>query len=178
MYNKILRDVLDEERGVKKGLSVPIISSDFKSGLPKGFVPLIEDRLYFYQSLALADSLKKICDIEEEITDRFGPLPYEAFFLLDISKFRVFLSNTSVKKVYIRKKNIELTLQSFLPFKTASAFLAAVLSVFSVTNKNITLKNKKDESVLVTIGGVLVTYSSMKEISGFLERLFLKKDVH
>jgi len=146
--------------------------------LPKGFVPLIEDRLYFYQSLALAGSLEKVGDIKEELVDRFGPLPRRAALLLEISRLRVFLSGTSVKRVCVSKKNIELTVSSFAPFETVADFIAAVLSVFSITNKDILLKNNKDKSALVVISGVLVTYSSIKKIFGFIEKLFLKRDAH
>ena len=178
MYNKILKAVIDEERGVKKEDSSTIIVSGFSSDLPKGFVPLIEDRLYFYQSLALAGSLEKVGDIKEELVDRFGPLPRRAALLLEISRLRVFLSGTSVKRVCVRKKNIELTVSSFAPFETVVDFIAAVSSVFSITNKNILLKNNKDKSALVVISGVLVTYSSIKKIFGFIEKLFLKRDAH
>ncbi len=177
MYNKILKEVLDEERGVKKKRFFPIITSEFSSGLPEDFVPLTEDRLYFYQSLSLAESLEKICDIKEEIIDRFGPVPNKASLLLDIAMLRVLLSNTSVKKVFIRKKSVELTLWAFSPYKGVGDFFSAVSTVFRITIKNITLKNKKNKTVLVTIGGLVVTTSYIKKIYVFLEILFLKKEM-
>ena len=174
MYNKILKEALDEERGLKKNVSIPVISSDFDSGLPENYVPLLEDRLYFYQSLALADSLKKIKDAEEALLDRFGPPPPGAGFLLEISKIRVLLTNTSVKKLVLRKNNLVFTVSSFHPFSSAVAFIGAILTLFNVTDENLSLKNNKDKSVSVSVEGATVGYSSIKKISGLLESLFLK----
>ena len=174
MYNKILKEALDEERGVKKSVSIPVVSSDFDSGLPEKYVPLVEDRLYFYQSLALAGSLEKIKDVEGGLLDRFGPLPFESTFLLEVSKIRVLLTNTSVKKLVLRKNNLIFTVRSFHPFKSASTFVGAILNLFNVTDENLSLKNNKDKSVSVSVEGVPVGYSSIKKVSDQLETLFLK----
>ena len=174
MYNKILKEALDEERGVKKNVSIPVVSSDFDSGLPENYVPLIEDRLYFYQSLALAGSLEKIKDVEDGLLDRFGPLPFESTFLLEVSKIRVLLTNTSVKKLVLRKNNLVFTVRSFHPFKSAATFVGAILNLFNVTDESLSLKNNKDKSVSVSVEGVPVGYSSIKKVSDQLETLFLK----
>ena len=155
-------------------MSIPVVSSDFDSGLPENYVPLIEDRLYFYQSLALADSIKKIKDAEEALLDRFGPHPPDTVFLLEISKIRVLLTNTSVKKLVLRKNNLIFTVRSFHPFSSAVAFVRAILTLFNVTDENLSLKNNKDKSVSVSVEGATVGYSSIKKISGLLESLFLK----
>jgi len=178
MYNKILKDVIDKERGAKKEVSIPKISADFPFGLSEGYVPLTEDRLYFYQSLALSGSMKKINDIKEEIVDRFGPLPADASFLLNVTRLRVSLSNTSVRKVYIRKKSVELSIKSFLPFDSIEELFSAVIEGFNINEKSVVLKNKKDGNLLITIGGLSVTYSSIKSIICSLEKLFINKEIY
>jgi transcription-repair coupling factor len=178
MYNKILKDVIDKERCAKKEIFIPKISIDFPSGLSKDYVPLVEDRLYFYQSLALSASMKKINDIEEEILDRFGPLPTGASFLLSVTRLRASMSNTSVRKVYIRKKSVELTIKSFIPFDSVETLFTAVTKGFNVKEKSIVLKNKKDGNLLIMIGDLSVTCSSIKSIICSLEKLFKNKKIH
>jgi transcription-repair coupling factor len=177
MYNKILREALDEERGIKKNISIPIISSDYDSGLPENYVSLVEDRLYFYQSLAMASSTEKIKTIEKELRDRFGAPPSEASFLLETSKIRVLFTNTSLKKLSLLKNNIILNVVSFFPFKSVGDFNSAILNLFKITDKNLSLKMKKNKEMSVSIGGLSAGSSSIKKISNLLESLFLKKDV-
>ena len=174
MYNKILRDALDEERGTKKNISIPIISSDFDSGLPETYVSLVEDRLYYYQSLAIADSIEKMRAIEKGLRDRFGPLPPEASFLLEISKMRVLFTNSSLKKLSLLKNNIILTIASFFPFKSVGDFNRALLSLFNITEKGLSFKTNKNKNMSISISGVEVGYLSIKKISNLLESLFLK----
>ena len=174
MYNKILKDALDEERGNTKNASIPIISSDLDSGLPESYVSLVEDRLYYYQSLAMANSIEKTNLIEEGLWDRFGPPPPETSFLLEISKIRVLFTNTSLKKLSLLKNNIVLTVVSFFPFKSVGDFNSALLTLFNVTEKSLSFKTNKNKNVSVSIGDVDVGYSSIKKISNLLESLFLK----
>ena len=119
-------------------------------------------------------SLEKIKDVEDGLLDRFGPLPLESTFLLEVSKIRVLLTNTSVKKLVLRKNNLVFTVSSFRPFSSAVAFLGAILTLFNVTDEDLSLKNNKDKSVSVSVEGAPVGYSSIKKISNQLETLFLK----
>ena len=106
--------------------------------------------------------------------DRFGPLPDEASFLLWISKTRAVLTNSSVKKLVLRKNSLCFTVTSFHPFKSLAAFISAVLNHFKTTEKSLSLKDNKDNSMSVSIDGVRVGYSSIKNIYRLLESLFLK----
>jgi len=174
MYNKILKDALDEERGIKKNVSIPIISSAFDSGLPEDYVSLVEDRLYYYQSLAMADSIEKMSAIESGLRDRFGLPPPEASFLLEISKMRVLFTNTSLKKLSLFKNTIVLTVVSFFPFMSFGDFNSALLTLFKITEKNLSFKTNKNKNISISISGTDVGYSSIKKISNLLESLFLK----
>ena len=122
----------------------------------------------------MANSIEKMNLIEEGLWDRFGPPPPEASFLLEISKIRVLFTNTSLKKLSLLKNNIILTVVSFFPFKSVGDFSSALLTLFKVTEKNLSFKTNKNKNVSVSIGDVDVGYSSIKKISNLLESLFLK----
>ena len=125
----------------------------------------------------MARSIEKIKTIEKELRDRFGAPPSETSFLLETSKIRVLFTNTSLKKLSLLKNNIILNVVSFLPFKSVGDFNSAILNLFNITDKNLSLKMKKNKEMSVSIGGLSAGSSSIKKISNLLESLFLKKDV-
>jgi len=79
-----------------------------------------------------------------------------------------------VKKVILRKNGLFFSVTSFHPFRSLTAFISAVLNHFKTTEKNLSLKNNKDNSMSISIDGIRVGYSSIKNIYRLLESLFLK----
>jgi len=173
MYNKILKEALDKERGIKNEKNIPKISTAFSSGISEDYMPLIEDRLYFYQTLALADSLNIVDDIKEEMLDRFGKAPVGVLFLLEISKLRVLLTNSSVQQVYIHKKGLDFSVTSLSPFTVVEDYYTHLSSSFGIRNNDILLKNKKDRCLSVSLTGMKNQPSSVGKIISSFEMMFL-----
>ena len=72
LKEKILKEAIDKARGKKKEDPPPNIIVHYSCNFPESYVPLLEDRLYFYQSLAISDTKEKVCDIEND-----GDLSFE-----------------------------------------------------------------------------------------------------
>ena len=88
------------------------LSIDGDALIPQSYVEAQDVRLGFYQKLAVAETVGAVLEIEEELRDRFGPLPSEAINLL--SGRRVCLAATSlpVSSIEISKKGATLWLSS------------------------------------------------------------------
>jgi hypothetical protein len=53
-------------------------------------------------------------------------------------------------------------------------FNSALLTLFKITEKNLSFKTNKNKNISISISGTDVGYSSIKKISNLLESLFLK----
>jgi len=173
LYNKILKEAIDEARGKKKEDPPPNIIVHYSCNFPESYVPLLEDRLYFYQSLALSDTKEKVCDIENELKDRYGPLPDEAFFLVSAARLRVFLTGTSVAKLNIQNKFVELFFRSIEPFLSVEKLLLGIEKAFDLNKNNIVLKNASSGLLSAKIAGLTVARASCGRFESSLNRLFL-----
>ena len=86
LYNKILSAALDEGQNggghEKKELLSVVFAGDAYLG--SDYMPLVQDRLAFYQKISSATSKKALFEIKEEVVDRFGGFSNkeENFFIL------------------------------------------------------------------------------------------------
>jgi transcription-repair coupling factor (superfamily II helicase) len=74
--------------------------------LTEDYVDHPSERIDFYRRLAHAGDLEKIDRIEEEIVDRFGPLPRAARNLLAGARMRVLATWTGFSEVSVRDRDV------------------------------------------------------------------------
>ncbi len=108
LYCKILLKSLDEKLKkveTKKEIRPRII---FKGPafLPEDFIPLVQDRIYYYQRLASAKGVESVRVIENEIVDRFGQLIPEVKNVIFISVLRELFINKGVEKILLDSKKL------------------------------------------------------------------------
>ena len=108
MYCNLLSESVLEQQGKAPAgpPAKPTIKLTGDAYLPPQYVPLVEDRLYFYQRLNTATSNEDINLIEQELQDRFGPLPSEVVNLLSLTRFQAKLTNTPVHTMEITPKSL------------------------------------------------------------------------
>jgi len=53
--------------------------------IDKEYMPLVQDRLYFYQKISAATTVSEVSAVQNEIIDRFGPLREETINLFKIA---------------------------------------------------------------------------------------------
>ena len=173
LYNKILKEAIDEARGKVKRESPTNIIFHYSCGFPESYVPLLEDRLYFYQSLALSNTKESVCDIESELKDRYGSLPDEAFFLVSAAKLRVFLSGTSIAKLSLQNDFVELFFKSIEPFLSVEKLLLGIEKSFNLNKNTVVLKNVSGGLLSAKITELSVARASFGLFESSLSRLFL-----
>lgn len=74
LYNKILSAALDEKRSTKEATKKEHLSIVFPEDayLGSDYIPIVQDRLDFYQKVSSATSNEELQKIKEEALDRFG----------------------------------------------------------------------------------------------------------
>lgn len=134
MYCKLLQEAVDESTGNTDVSQPPKISMPINALLDSVYVPLVQDRLYFYQQLAVAHDVDAINKIEAELLDRFGRLPESAKNLMYTSKLRVRFTGTAVNYVSVIGSDLTIKLTDFSPFSSAQ-------ELFVILEEKLTLNN-------------------------------------
>ena len=74
--------------------------------IPEDYIEHPSERIDFYRRLAHAGKMDDVVRIEEELIDRFGPLPREARALLTGARIRILATRTGFSEVIIRDRDI------------------------------------------------------------------------
>lgn len=104
LYIKMLNDEIKKQKGEyrEKTENVQILLKD------KGFIPEEyighEERLNIYKRFAVADSIKELSELSEEIKDRFGKIPEKMESFIMNVKFKIFAEKNRIQKI-VEKEN-------------------------------------------------------------------------
>ena len=119
LYCKMFNDELNKSRGTGKNICVPKIQYFGNASFNDNYIPLSQDRLYYYQRLSAAKNKQDLGAVQEEIEDRFGKPGPGTTNLYKITEIRTAYTQTLVKNILIEKDRIVLTLVDADP-KTAN----------------------------------------------------------
>ena len=172
MYCRLLQESVDESAGNAGVYQLPPkISIPINALLGDDYVPLVQDRLYFYQQLSEACDVDAVKKIEEELLDRFGILPEAAKNLIYISQLRVKLTGTAVTSVLVIGSDLKLRLTDFSPFSSVQVLIATVGEKMTINNFSYLFTPSKD-GFSISVKADNVTHS-LKALELFVE-LFSK----
>lgn len=99
LYTEMLQEAIQESRKQKAGEAQEVHHDDFEPEIrapfpaffSENYIPDIHQRLTLYRRLSSAKSEAAITEIENELVDRFGPLPQEAEHLLWLVRIKLIL---------------------------------------------------------------------------------------
>lgn len=131
LYCKILKDRIDREVGKNSSSekeSFPSVRFSGDAFFPDSFLPLAQDRLYYYQRLATSKVQNDIDRVSDEMRDRFGPLPVEVKNVIAVSSVRAVFANSPVESVSLKKSMLGLV------FKKPSSGAIDIQRVFSAAD--------------------------------------------
>ncbi len=108
-YCKWLKRAVKTLQGDAPGaLTETKIDAPIDARLPETYVNEVSLRMEFYQKLGEAMSLSEVNEIEEELKDRFGPLPGPAEWLMHMSRVRTYASLSGITAITVGKASITL----------------------------------------------------------------------
>ena len=144
LYNKILMDTVVEKRGIKtkKGKEKIIISFGGSAHIEESFMPLIEDRLYFYQEIAKTQTTSGLVLVKNEVIDRFGQLPTPIKNLFKISRVQCLFYDYPVLKCKIDPGQTVLLIGDIGGRVDGGVFLKTLCDFFVEKNRILSYKNK------------------------------------
>lgn len=82
----------------------PTLDTYFEIGIPETYMPEQTDRLNFYTSLYSVKELDEIKDLEDEMTDRFGPVPAIVNRLVLAATLRYHASYALFERIIMQRK--------------------------------------------------------------------------
>ncbi len=105
LYTELLEEAIHELQGKpilpEESSREPEIKAPFPSFLAEDYLPDVHQRLSLYRRLSATQSEEEIQLIEEELKDRFGPLPIEAQNLLWLIRLKLLLKTNGVATLTI-----------------------------------------------------------------------------
>lgn len=93
LYCKLLKRAV---AALKNNQSTSLFQDDAKiefpynSRIPDTYISIASIRIEFYQKISNSETCEELDSLQEEIRDRFGPLPEEIFWLFALAKIRLF----------------------------------------------------------------------------------------
>lgn len=123
MYKKILDEALSElkqeefteffnEKEDVQLFSESVIDTDLEVLIPDEYINNIEERLILYNKLNRIQDEKNLKLFEQELTDRFGPLPWQTNDLLDLIRLKWVSTKLGSEKIVLKNR----TLKVFFPY--------------------------------------------------------------
>ena len=101
MYTEMLREAVSNLRHepVMRREELPEADLPIPAFLPDGYVAQERDRLNLYRKMSNIENEDDIQSLQEELRDRFGPLPAPAFNLIRILKIRLNLLHARMRGI-------------------------------------------------------------------------------
>ncbi|MGD8314012.1 MAG: transcription-repair coupling factor [Syntrophobacterales bacterium] len=100
MYVHLMEKAITQLKGetVREPVE-PEIHLKLAAHIPETYIANSSQRLNTYKRLATANDERSLVDMEEELRDRFGPLPEETFHLLELLNLKLLLRRLWVKRL-------------------------------------------------------------------------------
>lgn len=113
LYMELLDEAIQDLQGTSQGSSEskrePEIKVPFPAFLSEQYIPDIHQRLSLYRRFSSATLDSEIDQLEEELKDRFGPLPEESQNLLWLIRVKQLLQTTGMDTLTVGPEKISLS---------------------------------------------------------------------
>jgi transcription-repair coupling factor (superfamily II helicase) len=102
LYTRLLDEAVRQIKGDEiEPASEPDIQVSVSSYIPDDYIPDTDQKMQFYQRLGQIRQTVEVLAIEEELADRFGPLPDPTSALLDILQVKILARQLRLSQLQI-----------------------------------------------------------------------------
>ena len=152
LYNKILTQAVKEKGDgpLDEKREKLIVVFKGSAQIPSDYMPLVQDRLYFYQKISSVTNLKNLNEVSAELRDRFGPLPGEAETLFKLSQIQCSLSSFPISKCNINKFSLSFVLDAIPKGVSPQDFFDSLQRVLKGEAHPFKIETIKNGSLLVS----------------------------
>ncbi|TFG66527.1 MAG: transcription-repair coupling factor [Gemmatimonadales bacterium] len=164
-YQRLMTEVVDRLRGApEKAVPVDVqVSIDGDAYLPDDYVAGEEQKMNLYRRLSKIDAADELNDLEDELRDRFGPLPDPVQRLLSAAKLKLLGGEIQVEWMRITDRSARL---NFAPHATPR--LRSLSDAFADRQITVDVRRTQPLSLALSQAGVEPLLPTLLEA---LERL-------
>ena len=152
--------MFNNEVNIKRGgqalVCVPKIQFYGKAAFSDSYMPLLQDRLYFYQLLSSANNKKEIITVQEEISDRYGKPRKDTRNLYKITETRIVYTNTLLKNILIEKDRTILMFNDIGAETINEMFIEKIMGSMAEKKIKFMFKQTKNDSQALEINSRLI----------------------
>ena len=114
MYNRLLNEVIKEEKGEKIEEDIDItIDLNISAYIPEKYIEDPSQKIEIYQDIANCRNEEDISNIIDEIIDRYGEMPDEVNNLIEIAKIKNLAREKNVIKIQSKPMGLVFTFSEF-----------------------------------------------------------------
>ncbi len=120
LYTRLLEEAIRRLRGeFVEELPDPVVELRVSAYLPEEYVPDERERLAAYRKLASARSVQEVAAVEEELRDRYGPLPEPVRNLVQVAALREMARQMGVLSVSRELRGVVVRVRGGVPPREA-----------------------------------------------------------
>ncbi len=113
LYTRLLESAVRELKGEAVEEQVePVMGLKVSAYIPDTYVPDTAHRLGVYKRLAVATSEDELRDLQDELADRYGPLPEPARLLMEVMDLKVLARTLKVAGLELMPAEVKITFTS------------------------------------------------------------------
>jgi len=188
-YQKILQEAIDELKEnefktlyqeeqndtLRTYVKEVQIDTDLEVFLPDNYINIVKERLALYQKLSTLKTQDELNDFENQLIDRFGPLPKEAQELIESVRLKWIATQLGMERLLIKKN----TCICYFIADQQSAFFQTqnfthILNQVQQNQEQMVLKEKNTPQGLKLLLRIHKA-DSMQTVKEWLEKLLLPK---
>lgn len=125
------------------------IETDLEILIPNTYINSDTERLRLYARLDNIENLEKLTAFQQELQDRFGPLPLPVQELIKVVKLRWIARQIGLSKVKIKEGNMRCYFAASQQQKLSTGLLTHLLTYIQQHSQRCQLKEVKDQIILV-----------------------------
>lgn len=125
-FPELFKEEIDRKKEEKSFVDDCQVETDLNILIPESYLPVITERLNFYNRIAGARNEEEFRTIQRELIDRFGPIPQEVLGLFDTVRIRQIGCLMGFEKVVLTQDLLRL----YFPSDKTSAYYSS--SIFPI----------------------------------------------
>ena len=137
LYCKMFEQAVRSKSNQVNAIDDLLVNAYFNCSFDDVFMPLSEDRIYYYQRLSSVTDLQALYDIKNQIIDRFGNPNKQAHNMFSVVEVRLLYKQSVVSKIDIKQKEVIYTLKNreYEDFEQSLQFIIKSLNVVGLNHR-------------------------------------------
>lgn len=103
LYLKLLDDAVSRLSGQEEATEEPYLELEYSGFIPDSYISVPMIKMEIYKRIASVQTQEEVDALQEEMAERFGPIPEEALSLLALAEMRVLCRKLSISS--LRERN-------------------------------------------------------------------------